>query len=124
LGLEAAGLLHYLIDYCSELPIAMRVGGWFCCPSSLIERGLEIPVEAQTRLLNRLMAEGVIETKRMGLPAKRHIRIKWESVNEMIAKWAVDQMKSVNPKEGENEHESNSRFHDGRIQEVDEEGSD
>lgn len=56
---------------------------WFFCTIEKLEKHTTIKRTRQSRVINQLVKLGLIETKQMGLPAKRHFRIT-DKIIEML----------------------------------------
>jgi len=91
-GMEAACILHYLINYYSRIrgSISSKADeGWFFCTAQKMEQELSITGKMQTRLLNHLADEDcpLIRFRRMKMPARRYVQINTELVAQIIADW-------------------------------------
>jgi hypothetical protein len=61
---------------------------WFYCTMEKFERDLNISRDQQKRSVARLKELEVIETKLIGMPGRRHFRINWDKVGELVEKHA------------------------------------
>lgn len=103
LGLEAAAMLHYLIDVhvrVQRSPDYKWNEGWFYCMMKKISKEINVSPGAQTRILTKLTGKNktrepvgprLIEMKKMGLPARRFVRIDGEAIEDIIFKWVKNQ---------------------------------
>jgi len=82
LGCEMALVLHYLINLRQRTQD--REDGWFFCTVSYMSDELNMRDKIQRRILKNLQELGLIETKRMGLPAKRFFRISTNAVLKLF----------------------------------------
>lgn len=94
-GFEKAVFIHYLIDLASQLLKNGKCKGhWFFCTTERLERELYISWEVQNRLIRSLVEIGVIETKQMGMPAKRYLKVNTEKLMSVLLSF-TDQQDTV-----------------------------
>jgi hypothetical protein len=89
-GLEAASVLHYLFNLRirTRETEGSKPDGWFFCTVKRMENELKLSDRQQTRILAVLSVDtDLIEVKKMGLPARRHVRIDYSEVAKIIASW-------------------------------------
>lgn len=82
----AAGFMNLLIDIdCSPtaLEYSNRNGGYFYATIERIEEELALSSHLQQKAIELLEMKGLIATKRMGTPAKRHFLINYAALAEM-----------------------------------------
>lgn len=93
LGIEGAVVLQFLINFHQRVrhsPSYEWNDGWFYCTVAKLGSELNLSGYQQNRILSSL-AEGekpLVEFRKMGLPAKRHVRINAEAVVKIIIDWA------------------------------------
>lgn len=58
--------------------------GWFYCTVVKLENETTLSKKQQTKPLNRLQEMGLLEIRRMGIPAKRHFKINEAKVEEVL----------------------------------------
>jgi hypothetical protein len=89
LGLEASGMLHYLIN------LESRVGssdGWFYCTTERLVKETRMSPRTQRRVIKILEERKLVKTKKSGgPPAKRYIKINTKLVTETILSWRKDE---------------------------------
>ena len=98
LGLENAAFLHYLINYHQRVIYCVSHiwdDGWFFCTVGKIINELHLTQDAQLRIVKKLLGSGMIEMKKMGLPARRFFRINSDKIEKIITEWAPDVEKSA-----------------------------
>ena len=93
LGWREALLLQYLVNLHSRLKRSKRYkwqDGWFFATVARLQDELDLTEEIQRNIVKKLVESGCLETKKMGLPAKRHFRIDAEKLVEMIVEGQSD----------------------------------
>lgn len=85
IGIRGAALLGEL---CSEyLYWKERDGlndGWFFSTVENLEREIGMSASTQTRVLSELKGMGLLDFKKVGIPAKRHIRLDFEAIERVM----------------------------------------
>jgi len=61
-----------------------RPGGWFQCGQRSICNTLRIEARKQDRMIAKLKRQGLIDTKRMGMPCRRYIRVDFRQIDSTI----------------------------------------
>ena len=83
---DEAVLYAYLVDQCKQLDAHLgRTEGWFYCTVRKIKKDVGIGPRTQTRVIKSLQRKGYIHTKKIGIPAKRHILIDPNALGELIS---------------------------------------
>ncbi len=86
MDIPEAVLLAYLIGVCRKVDALKRNEGWFYHTHLQIEDGINLNRNKQNPLIDNLKKSGLLETKRVGMPAKRYFRISplkiWERVSK------------------------------------------
>lgn len=104
-GLESAALLHYLFNVRQRTKAMKdaRNDGWFFCTVNKMQKETGLSADQQTRALKKLIDEhGLIEMQKMGLPARRHIRIDYGKLSLILEKWRADERENPASSDREN----------------------
>lgn len=100
-GVEVARFVGFLADmqgYAREMN-TITEDGFFFCTSNTIEEWLKFDVRKQRKLVKVLEDEGVLTTKRMGLPAKRYFKFNSIKLLELLNINVVDLKDTLNSAE-------------------------
>lgn len=93
-GLEQAAIISFLINwFFIKTDNEGLTDDWFFCTVESMEENIHINVDKQRRMIKKLISEGILETKKMGLPARRHFRFNSENLYKILLDW-----RSRNPK--------------------------
>jgi len=85
IGLEAAIFLSEVIDkYCYFEKKDQIVKGWFYLTIDAVEERTTLSRRQQDTAIDKLIELKFIETKQMGMPAKRHFRVFKENITEWL----------------------------------------
>ena len=92
-GLVTAGFLSELIARYKyhERKGQVKEGGWFYCTIDKVEEQLGIGRGQQDSVIKELLALGLIEKKSMGLPCRRHFRIRTAKLLKFLFNDQVEQ---------------------------------
>lgn len=82
---DEAIVLAFLIDHADRYIHLEKYKGWFYCTMNKMEWELGIGQDKQSRVINKLIERGLIETRRVGTPImKRWITIKSDKLDELV----------------------------------------
>ncbi len=81
---DGAVLLGYYLNTCIKHKSVNRQAGWFYCRQSVILEKTGMSVNRQSELTRKFIELELIETKKVGIPAKRWIRFNWTGLWRLI----------------------------------------
>ena len=91
-GLQTAAFLHYLINFHQRVIHSKWYkwnDGWFFCTVERLNQEMLLKQDSQLRIVKKLVAEKVIETKKSGLPARRFFRLNSDLIGKIITDWKM-----------------------------------
>jgi hypothetical protein len=98
LGVKAAVLLHFLINY--QQRVKVKLGSWFFCTVEKMEDELLIGIKEQRKQIAILVDFGLLEVqKRGGPPARRHFKLNTKRIIEVVEEWAENTSENYNDDE-------------------------
>lgn len=80
-------MLAYLMNYASGLDLIIykrNADGWFFCPAPTIMADLRISNDGQRRAIQGLRKKKIVEMKQKGNPARRHLRIDYQRILDLL----------------------------------------
>lgn len=83
-SLHEAVVMADLANHADKTKSLLRKKGWFYYTMEDMRDNIRMDPQAQRRTIQKLVALGVIETMRLGVPPKRHFRIKIDVLNRLV----------------------------------------
>lgn len=84
-----SSVLAYLVglsDYCKRSKTMKKKDDrlWFFCTGEKLKKEINLGEDQQKRSFRRLTQLGVVEIRKMGMPAKRYVWIDWGRIQELM----------------------------------------
>ena len=95
-GLKGAVLLADLISKEEYFIANGMANGWFFNTEDNIEKDTTLTPYQQRNTLKKLIEQGFLETKRIGIPAKKHFKINEDQVMKLLNNLSLIKSTTIN----------------------------